>query len=82
MDGRRPAFTRVHRTRPTGRLAPSEALAWANVQARASGLHIGLLKRRHPPDPWQASVTFLLLESRSALGGGLCAPVLMVALPA
>jgi len=26
MDGRRPAFARVHRTRPTGRLAPHPRL--------------------------------------------------------
>jgi hypothetical protein len=38
MDGRRPAFTRVHRTRPTGRLAPhtGPGLGWHGHRAPSS----------------------------------------------
>ena len=40
MDGRRPAFARVHRTRPTGRLAP-----YKGAGLRLSG-HRALLFRQ------------------------------------
>jgi hypothetical protein len=38
MDGRRPAFTRVHRTRPTGRLALTYPLTRADAQREAGSV--------------------------------------------
>ena len=75
MDGRRPAFARVHRTRPTGRSRLTEGPGLGKRPARAFGLHIGL----HKNGERRAWVT-LLLKSRSTLSGSLGAPVPVVAL--
>jgi len=56
MDGRRPAFARVHRTRPTGRLAPHPP--WPETGVEYAGFPPRSSPRRGRCRRWAARRSF------------------------